>query len=108
MTIRAFAGSKYFPWKGKSFTPEAMDRGEGINRVLSDRIRLFKFNTFIGRSRAGDFDAVQLDYDLKQNPKIIRMIKDEIRQLSPGLYLGQAYLQTKGSTRLVLWFGLEG
>jgi hypothetical protein len=104
---RALARSSRFPWRGKSFTPAGEDRGEGVNRVISDRLRLFRFATFIGRSRAGDFDAVQLDYDNPGNPFFIRPIKDEIRELRPGLYLGQAYLAIGGAERLVLYFGLE-
>jgi hypothetical protein len=99
--IRAFAGSKAFPWRGKSFQPKGEISGEGINRVISDRLRLFRFETFIGPSKAGDFDALQLDYDLASNPGIIRRIKDEIRELEPGLWLGQAYLKTR--TRNILW-----
>ncbi len=105
-TIRAFAGSRAFPWRGKSFHPKGELAGEGINRVLSDRLRLFRFETFIGPSKAGAFDALQLDYDLPTNPPIIRSIKDEIRELEPGVWLGQAYLQTRKRTVLWLYFAL--
>jgi hypothetical protein len=105
-TVRALAASERFPWRGKSFTPITNDSGEGINRVLTDRIRLFRFTTFVGPSRAGAFDAVQLDYDHSENPFFIRAIKDEIRELAPGLYLGQAYAQIRDRTHLVLYFGL--
>jgi hypothetical protein len=104
--IRAFAGSAAFPWRGKSFHPRTEDRGDGINRVLSDRFRLFRFETFIAPSRAGDFDALQLDYDLPGNPPVIRSIKDEIRELEPGLWLGQAWLKTKKREILWLYFAL--
>ena len=99
--IRAIAGSSSFPWRGKSFNPKTEARGDGINRVISDRLRLFRFDTFIAPSRAGDFDALQLDYDLPGNPPVIRSIKDEIRDLEPGLWLGQAWLKTR--TREILW-----
>ena len=99
--IRSLAGSKGFPWRGKTFSPRNEIDGEGINRVFSDRFRLFRFETFIAPSRAGDFDALQLDYDLRGNPPVIRSIKDEIRELEPGLWLGQAWLKTK--TREILW-----
>jgi hypothetical protein len=105
--VRRFASSNVFPWRGKSFKPLSEERGEGINRVILDRWRLYRFTTSIGRSRAGEFDAVQLDYDLAENPFFMRPIKDEIRELAPGLYLGQAWLQTCLGTPLVLWFGLE-
>ncbi len=104
--LRAFAGSFAFPWRGKSFRPFDDDRGEGINRVLSDRLRLFRFDTSIARSRAGDFDALQLDYDLDGNPGIIRRIKDEIREIEPGVWLGQAYFVSPRRELLWLYFGL--
>lgn len=104
--VRAFAGSTAFPWRGKSFHPRTEDHGEGENRVLSDRFRLFRFETFLSPSRAGDFDALQLDYDLRGNPPVIRSIKDEIRELEPGLWLGQAWLKTKKREILWLYFAL--
>jgi hypothetical protein len=105
---RMWARSTFFPWRGKSFSPLEHERGEGINRVVSDRLRLFRFETFIAKSRAGDFNAVQLDYDLPENPFFIRPIKDEIRTIAPKLYLGQAYLSLPKSTPLILYFGLAG
>jgi hypothetical protein len=105
--VRGWASSGAFPWRGKSFMPRAGGAGEGINRVVSDRLKLFRFETSIGRSRAGDFDAVELDYDLPENPFFIRAIKDEIREIAPGLYLGQAYLKLPSATRLVLFFALS-
>jgi len=106
--LAAFARWKGFPWKGKSFRSHGSERGEGINRVLSAARprRWFRFETFIAPSRAGGFDAVQLDYDNPDNPFFIRPIKDEVREVSPGLFLGQAYLQTRHRLRLVLYFGL--
>jgi hypothetical protein len=77
-----------------------------MNRVVLDRWRLYRFETSIGPSRAGDFDALQLDYDNRDNPFFIRPIKDEMRELSTGLWLGQAYLQLPRAAHLVLYFGL--
>lgn len=104
--VRALGGWERFPWRGKSFFPQTEHRGEGINRVLSERLALFRFETKVDRSRAGDFDAIQLDYDLPENPFFIRAIKDEIREVEPGLWLGQAYLHAFGKDTLVLYFGL--
>jgi hypothetical protein len=106
---RLLAGTRLFPWLGKSFFADdgAATRGTGINRVFTDRIRWFKFDTFIGPSRAGAFDAFQLDYDNPGNPSFIRAIKDEVRELRPGLFLGQAYFKTKKREILMLYFGLE-
>jgi hypothetical protein len=105
--VRAWASSEAFVWRGKTFLPSGEREGGGINRVVSDRLRLFRFKTSIGPSRAGPFDALQLDYDLPSNPFFIRAIKDEMRELHPGLWLGQAYLHTARRETLVLYFGLE-
>ena len=105
---RALASSRRFPWRGKSFSPRSEANGEGKNRVVLDRFRLYRFETFIGPSRAGNFQALQLDYDLPENPFFIRAIKDEMRELSPGLYLGQAYIQVGArAPYLGLYFGLS-
>ncbi|MBX3188067.1 MAG: hypothetical protein KF819_13680 [Labilithrix sp.] len=104
--LRAFAGSRSFPWRGKTFRPFGESNGEGDNRVFSERLRLFRFETSIAPSRAGDFDALQLDYDLPSNPPVIRSIKDEIREIEPGLWLGQAYLRTRARDVLWLYFAL--
>jgi hypothetical protein len=104
---RSFAEWRHFPWRGKSFKPLSDDRGEGINRVFTDTNKWFRFETFVGPSRAGDFDAVQLDYDLSPNPVVIRAVKDELRAIGPGLFLGQAYLVVRGTPTLAVYFGLE-
>jgi hypothetical protein len=106
--LRAAASASNFPWRGKSFAHTSEQGGGGDNRVVVDRFHLFEFDTFVGPSRAGDFDAVQLDYDKPSNPFFIRAIKDEVRELRPGLWLGQAWLLVgKSAPRLVLYFALE-
>ncbi len=107
--VRRFAAWARFPWRGKSFSARHEARGEGINRVFGDRNprRWFRFDTFIAPSRAGGFDAFQLDYDNPGNPGLIRAIKDEVREVAPGLYLGLAYLMWRKRARLVLYFGLS-
>ncbi len=104
---RAWARTSTFPWRGKSFSPRSEDGGDGINRVASDRLRLFRFTTFAGPSRHDGAPAIQLDYDHRGNPGLIRRIEDEIREIAPGLYLGQAWLRLRGKKHFVLWFALE-
>lgn len=108
--LRAFAGWRHFPWRGKSFALRSLaTRGDGINRVFGDVAprRWFRFETFIGPSRADGGQAFQLDYDNRDNPFFIRAIKDEVRQVAPGLFLGQAYVVWFGKPRLVLYFALS-
>ena len=108
--LRAFAAWRHFPWRGKSFAAHtSATRGDGINRVLGDARprRWFRFETFVGPSRADGGDAFQLDYDNADNPFFIRAIKDEVRRVAPGLFLGQAYIVLFGKPRLALYFALS-
>ena len=108
--LRAFASWRHFPWRGKSFATRSLAvRGDGINRVFGDAAprRWFRFETFIGPSRADAGQAFQLDYDNRDNPFFIRAIKDEVRQVAPGLFLGQACVVWFGKPRLVLYFALS-
>lgn len=107
--LRALFGSRLFPWRGKSFAPLAESHGEGVNLLLSDSKprRWLRFETYVARSRAGDFDALHLDYDTPENPFFVRALKDELREVAPGLYLGQAYFVTRRRARLVLYFALQ-
>lgn len=108
--LRAFAAWRYFPWRGKSFAAHTNGvRGDGINRVFGDAapLRWFRFETCIGPSRADGGQAFQLDYDNRDNPFFIRAIKDEVRAVGPGLFLGQAYVVWFGKPRLVLYFALS-
>jgi hypothetical protein len=104
--MRAFAKWDRFPWRGKNFRDTAERIGEGSNRLFTDRFSTWPFSTSVGPSRAGGFDAVHLDYDRPGNPFYVRHIRDEVRALKPGLFLGQAYL-VLGKPRLLLYFGLE-
>jgi hypothetical protein len=104
--LKQFAADGPMPWQGKTFRPLGKERGEGINRVFGNRANWYRFETFVGPSRAGAFDALQLDYDLSDNPFFVRPIKDEVREVAPGLWLGLAYLHTKKKDRLGIFFAL--
>ena len=103
---RAWARTQSFPWRGKTFSPRSSGDGEGINRVVSDRVSLFRFTTAIAPSRHDSRPALELDYDHRSNPFFIRAIEDEVRTIAPGLWLGQAWLRTGKRKTFVLWFAL--
>ncbi|MCB9561682.1 MAG: hypothetical protein H6708_14860 [Kofleriaceae bacterium] len=104
--IRGLAAARFFPWAGKSFEARGDDAGTGINRVrLAGTRRWFPFETRVEASAIDGAPCILLDYDLAANPKPIRMIRDELREVAPGLFLGPAMLDTgKGDPRLVLFF----
>jgi hypothetical protein len=103
--VRRFAGSSSFPWGGKSFRSGSDTHGRGINRVrvLGDA---FPFETRIGPSVTDGRPCVILDYDLPQNPWLIRQIHDELRQVGKGLYLGPAMWKGRKAPTLVLYFAI--
>ncbi|HEU4408869.1 MAG TPA: hypothetical protein VFS43_26645 [Polyangiaceae bacterium] len=106
--LRALAGGAAFPWGGKSFASAGGAEGTGVNRVrLGGRHALFPFRTRLGASVIDGAPAVVLDYDLPDNPAVIRAIHDEVRLVDEGLWLGPAMLKTARGPRLVLWFALD-
>ena len=104
--LQKFARSKIFPWQGKTFMHETSNHGHGVNRLLGERVTWFRFHTFIGPSHAGDFDAVHLDYSHDGNPPVVRKVKDEVREVAPGVYLGLAYLTMRDGEHLGCFFGV--
>ena len=105
--MRRLAAARFFPWGGKSFQ-SAGERGAGANRVhLAGRHQLFPFRTRLQPSVLDRRPCIALDYDLADNPGVIRAIHDEVREIAPGLFLGPAMWKTARGPRLVLWFALD-
>lgn len=106
--LRSFAAARRFPWGGKSFASSGDRLGRGINRVrLGGRHLLFPFATDFAASRIDGQPAIRLDYDLADNPGVIRRIHDEVREVTPGLFLGPAMWKHDGDVTFVLWFALD-
>ncbi|MEM9067173.1 MAG: hypothetical protein AAGE52_01665 [Myxococcota bacterium] len=96
-----------FPWAGKTFHSSSATIGGGINRVrlLGDR---YPFDTRVEPSAIDGKPCVLLDYRRPDNPFFIRPIRDELRKVGQGLYLGPAMLDLqRGTPRLVLWFAID-
>jgi hypothetical protein len=109
--IRKWAGSRSFVWEGKSFEAASDTHGMGFNRVngasVLGRQNLFPFATSFGPSAIDGKPTLILDYDLAVNPGYIRHVHDEIREVSPGLFLGPAMWKRGPEKLMVLWFGLD-
>jgi len=110
--LRRWAASPSFVWEGKTFQASSDTRGVGHNRVHVPRAlgrqNLFPFATSFGPSAIDGKPTLILDYDLAVNPPYIRKIHDEIREVSPGLFLGPAMWKSSPTDRaLVLWFALD-
>ncbi len=109
--LRRWAASSSFVWEGKTFNAASDTRGVGHNRVsipgALGRQNLFPFDTGFGPSAIDGRPTLILDYDLAVNPPYIRRIHDEIREVSPGLFLGPAMWKGARAKSLVLWFALD-
>ncbi|MEK7467649.1 MAG: hypothetical protein AAB074_09575 [Planctomycetota bacterium] len=88
-----------FLWQGKVFDPATSTL---VNKVLG--IRLFVARVYPGESWFDGKPAIIVDY--QGTSWLCGPIRDEIRELAPGLYLGMAYLRSAGRKRL-LHFALD-
>jgi hypothetical protein len=107
--LRRFAAARRFPWIGKRFSATGDREGHGINRVrLAGEHTWFPFETRYEPSAIDDRPCVFLDYRLPENPAPIRLIRDELRELEPGLMFGPAMLDNgKSPATLVLYFACD-
>lgn len=101
-----------FIWGGISFQSKNKKEGAGINRIKLSALgnhNLFPFDTKIEKSVIDDKDCVYLEYDKPQNPWLVRKIRDELREVSPGLFLGPAMWKDSKNEKatLALWFALD-
>jgi hypothetical protein len=107
--IRAAAKLPVFPWDGKTLTAGDSRSGEGINRIqLGASMDWFPFKTRVQASVVDGADTIVLDYDLPENPWFIRQIHDELREVSPGMFVGPAMWKRGQDLPVnVLWFALD-
>lgn len=96
------------PWKGKRFEPDGEARGEGVNLLGFGPLaaEVLRFDYHRADCLQGDGDCVLLDYDVPANPPGARRIRDEIRRVGEGSYLGRLYLEGDDATHFVLYWAL--
>jgi hypothetical protein len=114
-------------WLGKRFD---VDHGSGSN-VFSSRVfrlgrmltpaayqaswpedsRSYRALAFATSAGPGALDpgveVLRIDYDLPGNAPPFRRILDELVEVEPGVYLGQALLRRRGGHSRLAWFTLE-
>jgi len=98
-----------FPWDGKTLTSADDTTGVGINRIgIGKTMDWFSFATRIQPSVIDGADCIVLDYEQPGNPWFIRKIHDELREVSPGMFLGPAmWKKADNDAANVLWFALD-
>jgi hypothetical protein len=87
---RAAAGiARLLFWQGKVFDP----RGQSLrNKVTFFGIKAVRARVYLGESWLDrGRDAIVLDYS--KTSFVARWIRDEIREVAPGLWLGKVYVR---------------
>src|SRR5437016_5629141 len=89
----------FFAWQGKTF--------DAKNGVLRNRITHFGLNAIIAKvykapSWFDNKECIVLDYS--ETSLVARWIRDEIRLIDPGLYLGRVYWGKKPLIHFALQF----
>lgn len=105
--LRRLASWRAFPWAGKVFQATSTQRGGGRNRIrLGRESELVPFETYFDQSALDGERCIVLDYDVAANPAPARRIRDELRQVGEGLYLGPMFLKSSGGQRMMLWWAV--
>jgi hypothetical protein len=90
-------------WQGKIFDP---DRGELRNEVTPLHLKAIKAKVYKGPSWFDEQEAIILDYS--ETSLVARYIRDEMRLVGPGLYLGIVYWGRKRILNFALQFPTAG
>lgn len=80
----------HFAWQGKTFDAE---HGALKNRLLPFGLNAIIAKVYRGPSWLDSKECIVLDYS--ETSLVAQWIRDEIRQIEPGLYLGKVYWNKK-------------
>jgi hypothetical protein len=75
-----------FGWQGKVFDAE---KGVLKNRILAFHLEAILAKVYKGKSWLDDQECIVLDYS--DTSLLAHYVRDEIRLIGPGLYLGKVY-----------------
>src|SRR5215211_8605617 len=92
--------ARWLAWRGKVFDAP---RGTLVNKITAFDIRAIKAKVYKAMSWFDGQEAIILDYS--KTSLVARRIRDEIREVAPGLYLGQVYWGRTRVCNFALTFG---
>jgi hypothetical protein len=96
---RALAPLLGLAWQGKVFYPTKHDL---LNRILPIGVRAVRARVYRESSWFDGREAIILDYS--RSLLLARSIRDEIREVAPGLYLGIVFVRRMKTINFVLRF----
>lgn len=86
-------------WRGKVFYPSKHDL---LNRILPIGLHLVRAKVYREASLFDGKEAIILDYS--KSSLLAHAIRDEIREVAPGLYLGIVYIRGMKTINFALQF----
>ena len=91
--VAAFA--RVFAWQGKVFDLFCSDSKSGIllNKISPFSLRFIVAKVYRDKSWLDGKDTIVIDYS--KTSFLARAIRDEIREVEPGVYLGKVWLGKK-------------
>ena len=92
--------AKTLAWKGKVFSRE---KGDLKNKILPFGIKAVRAKVYKEASWFDGKETIVLDYS--KTSFLARKVRDEIREVSPGLYLGLVYWKKDKVLHFSLDFG---
>ena len=90
----------HFAWQGKTFDAE---KGVLRNRILPFGLNAIIAKVYKAPSWLDGKECIVLDYS--ETSLVAHWIRDEIRQIGPGMYLGKVYWDKKRLIDFALQFG---
>jgi hypothetical protein len=76
----------FLAWRGKVFNPQ---QGDLLNLILPFGVKAVRAKVYKDASWLDQNETIVLDYS--KMSRIAHKVRDEIREVSPGLYLGLVY-----------------
>lgn len=82
---------RIFAWQGKVFDLFSADRQSGIlvNKVTPFSMKLIVAKVYRDKSWLDEKDTIVIDYS--KTSLLAKVIRDEIREVEPGVYLGKVW-----------------
>ncbi len=107
--LKKFVNSGWVPWLGKIFEEVSPTESKGINRFRMGPFKFLRYRceTSIEHPLLGPNDVYCLNYDLPGNPWFIRRIRDDIKKVNDGLFLGTANFRRGSGYSFVAYFILR-
>lgn len=88
-----------FAWQGKTFDAE---HGTLTNRISAFGVNAIVAEVYKGASWFDQKECIVLDYS--KTSLVAKHVRDEIREISPGVYLGLVYWDQKKTIHFALEF----